>query len=128
MSNSGVDVAVIGAGPAALTAAYLLGKAGYSVTVIEKDSVYVGGISRYCVVRNGMHRHNNQDHAMTATLIVQNIQAGARIHDIWSVNEDADYYASGKAGERTGIATALSSVRSPPESLPDTPLENLKAA
>ncbi len=29
-----VDVAIIGAGPAGLTAAYLLGKAGYSVTVI----------------------------------------------------------------------------------------------
>ena len=32
-----VDVAIIGAGPAGLTAAYLLTKAGYSVTVIEKD-------------------------------------------------------------------------------------------
>ena len=41
-----VDVAIIGAGPAGLTAAYLLTKAGTSVTVIEKDPVYVGGISR----------------------------------------------------------------------------------
>ena len=41
-----VDVAIIGAGPAGLTAAYLLTKQGYSVTVIEKDPVYVGGISR----------------------------------------------------------------------------------
>src|SRR5690606_12790728 len=41
-----VDVAIIGAGPAGLTAAYLLSKKGYSVTVIEKDPVYVGGISR----------------------------------------------------------------------------------
>src|SRR3990167_5619073 len=40
------DVAIIGAGPAGLTAAYLLTKQGYSVTVIEKDPVYVGGISR----------------------------------------------------------------------------------
>ena len=46
MPNTPVDVAIIGAGPAGLTAAYLLGKAGYSVTVIEKDPVYVGGISR----------------------------------------------------------------------------------
>ena len=37
---------VIGAGPAGLTAAYLLSKAGQSVTVIERDSRYVGGISR----------------------------------------------------------------------------------
>ena len=41
-----VDVAIIGAGPAGLTAAYLLTKQGYSVAVIEKDPIYVGGISR----------------------------------------------------------------------------------
>jgi len=41
-----VDVAIIGAGPAGLTAAYLLSKKGYSVSVIEKDERYVGGISR----------------------------------------------------------------------------------
>ena len=45
-TNAPVDVAVIGAGPAGLTAAYLLSKKGYSVTVIEKDPTYVGGISR----------------------------------------------------------------------------------
>jgi protoporphyrinogen oxidase len=39
-------VAIIGAGPAGLTAAYLLGKANQEVTVFEKDPVYVGGISR----------------------------------------------------------------------------------
>ncbi|MHB9880612.1 NAD(P)/FAD-dependent oxidoreductase [Pacificimonas sp. ICDLI1SI03] len=44
--GSGVDVAIIGAGPAGLTSAYLLTKAGYSVTIIEKDPIYVGGISR----------------------------------------------------------------------------------
>lgn len=38
--------AIIGAGPAGLTAAYLLGKAGVDVTVFEKDPQYVGGISR----------------------------------------------------------------------------------
>jgi protoporphyrinogen oxidase len=36
---------VIGAGPAGLTAAYLLSKQGYRVTVVESDSI-VGGISR----------------------------------------------------------------------------------
>ena len=39
-------IAIIGAGPAGLTAAYLLGKAEQDVTVFEKDPHYVGGISR----------------------------------------------------------------------------------
>src|SRR6478672_3157676 len=41
-----VEVFVIGAGPAGLTAAYCLTKEMPSVLVIEKDPVYVGGISR----------------------------------------------------------------------------------
>src|SRR5919204_4032628 len=40
------EVLVIGAGPAGLTAAYCLSKEQRSVLVIEKDPVYVGGISR----------------------------------------------------------------------------------
>ena len=40
------DVFIIGAGPAGLTASYLLTKEGVSTTVIEADPVYVGGISR----------------------------------------------------------------------------------
>ena len=40
------DIAIIGAGPAGLTAACLLSKSGYRVVVIEKDAHYVGGISR----------------------------------------------------------------------------------
>src|SRR5829696_3187571 len=41
-----VEVFVIGAGPAGLTAAYCLTKETSSVIVIEKDPTYVGGISR----------------------------------------------------------------------------------
>jgi len=39
-------VAILGAGPAGLTAAYLLGKKGVTATVFESDPRYVGGISR----------------------------------------------------------------------------------
>jgi len=40
------DVLIIGAGPAGLTAGYLLTKAGRQVQIIERDPTYVGGISR----------------------------------------------------------------------------------
>src|SRR5438046_9289428 len=39
-------VVVIGAGPAGLTAGYLLAKNEIEVTILEADPVYVGGISR----------------------------------------------------------------------------------
>jgi protoporphyrinogen oxidase len=45
-------VAIIGAGPAGLTAAYILSKAGVPVTVMEADPRYVGGIAR-TVEHNG---------------------------------------------------------------------------
>lgn len=46
----------------------------------------------YPVGRNGMHRYNNQDHAMfTAMLAVENIADGAS-HDLWSVNVERVYH------------------------------------
>src|SRR2546426_5726704 len=47
-------VTIIGAGPAGLTAAYLLSKNEVDVVVLEADPVYVGGISR-TVTYNGFH-------------------------------------------------------------------------
>ena len=42
--------------------------------------------------RNGLHRYNNQDHAMlTGLLAVRNLMLGER-HDLWSVNTDQDYH------------------------------------
>ena len=50
----------------------------------------------HIVGRNGMHKYNNQDHAMmTAMLVVRNILAGRRLHDPWRVNEDAEYHEAG---------------------------------
>ena len=46
----------------------------------------------YAVGRNGMHRYNNQDHAvMTAMLTVDNILGEREDLDVWQVNEDAEY-------------------------------------
>ncbi len=62
----------------------------------------------HLVGRNGMHKYNNQDHAMmTAMLTVENILAGRRIYDVWNVNEDAEYHEAGVSG----AAQALKSER-----------------
>lgn len=55
----------------------------------------------HLVGRNGMHKYNNQDHAMmTAMLTVQNILAGEQLFDIWDVNQDAEYHEAGNRGEQ----------------------------
>jgi protoporphyrinogen oxidase len=55
--------------------------------------------SLHLVGRNGMHKYNNQDHAMmTAMLTVENILAGRRRFDVWRVNEDAEYSEAGHSG------------------------------
>ena len=82
----------------------------------------------HLVGRNGMHRYNNQDHAMmTAMLTVENILVGARVYDTWCVNEDAEYHEAGDEGAERALparetvpvsedqAAALASVREVPE-------------
>jgi protoporphyrinogen oxidase len=60
----------------------------------------------HLVGRNGMHRYNNQDHAMmTAMLTVRNIEAGRRDYDIWQVNEDAEYHEAGDEGAQAALAS-----------------------
>jgi protoporphyrinogen oxidase len=57
------------------------------------------------VGRNGMHKYNNQDHAMmTAMLTVRNIVAGVAVYDVWRVNEDAEYHevVTARDGEAAG--------------------------
>lgn len=72
--------------------------------------------SLHLVGRNGMHRYNNQDHAMmTSMLTVENILAGERIYDTWQVNEDAEYHEAGDEGAEKTIA--------PSDATPDTSRE-----
>ncbi len=69
----------------------------------------------HMVGRNGMHKYNNQDHAMmTAMLTARNIIAGERIHDVWDVNEDAEYHEAGASGAHSTINEALRSERMVP--------------
>jgi len=59
----------------------------------------------HLVGRNGMHKYNNQDHAMmTAMLAAKNIIAGHRRYDVWAVNQDAEYHESGAAGNQETTA------------------------
>ncbi len=89
----------------------------------------------HLVGRNGMHRYNNQDHAMmTAMLTAENILAGKRVYDTWCVNEDAEYHEAGEEGAQPNLPSyetktathplsqdqmaALTSLRGVPERIP----------
>ena len=83
-----------------------------------RDELETAYPTLHLVGRNGMHRYNNQDHAMmTAMLTVRNIQAGYRQYDIWNVNEDAEYHESGEEGQLADARAALSSERLVPARL-----------
>ena len=62
--------------------------------------------SLHLIGRNGMHKYNNQDHAMmTAMLTARNILAGERLFDIWQVNEDAEYHEAGASSAHPALAS-----------------------
>ncbi len=57
------------------------------------------------VGRNGMHKYNNQDHAMyTAMLTVENIVKGTE-HDIWAVNVEEEYHEESSSPSSSGGGT-----------------------
>ncbi len=65
----------------------------------------------HMIGRNGMHKYNNQDHAMmTAMLCVENIVAGRELYDLWQVNEDAIYHEAGHAGVEKALSSGLRAV------------------
>ena len=68
----------------------------YLATIKE----YVGSLKNYQTIgRNGLHRYNNQDHAMvTGMLAVKNLLDSER-NDIWSVNTDQEYHEEVRAEE-----------------------------
>ena len=60
----------------------------------------------HLVGRNGMHKYNNQDHAMmTGILTAMNIIAGKTVHDVWRVNEDAEYCEAGVSGAEEALTS-----------------------
>jgi hypothetical protein len=60
---------------------------------------------------------------MTAMLTARNIAAGTRRHDVWAVNEDAEYHEAGSEGDDgrdyAGEAAALRSERLVPTRIAD---------
>jgi protoporphyrinogen oxidase len=58
----------------------------------------------HLVGRNGMHKYNNQDHAMmTGMLTAANILANRTLYDVWAVNQDADYGEAGASGAKEAL-------------------------
>jgi protoporphyrinogen oxidase len=77
-----------------------------------RDELETAYPSLHLVGRNGMHKYNNQDHAMmTSMLTVKNILADEKMYDVWNVNEDAEYHEAGNSSEQE----ALKSVRLVPQ-------------
>ncbi len=73
----------------------------------------------HLVGRNGMHKYNNQDHAMmTAMLCVENILADTKLYDLWQVNGDAEYH---EAGEESADVTTGTGLRLVPTRVAGTP-------
>lgn len=59
---------------------------------------FVDGLENFQTIgRNGLHRYNNQDHAMlTGMLAVRNVMLGEQ-NDLWSVNTDQEYHEEVRA-------------------------------
>ncbi|HXB70202.1 MAG TPA: NAD(P)/FAD-dependent oxidoreductase [Candidatus Acidoferrales bacterium] len=78
---------------------------GYAAHVATvRDSLQENFPTLHLVGRNGMHRYNNQDHAMmTALLSAENILADRELYDVWRVNQDAEYHEAGPQGDQQEV-------------------------
>jgi hypothetical protein len=81
---------------------------------LEKIKQFVDSLENFQTIgRNGLHRYNNQDHAMlTGMLAVKNLVLGEK-NDLWSVNTDQEYHEEVREDdqESTGdVAAALDGV------------------
>jgi protoporphyrinogen oxidase len=78
-----------------------------------REELYARFPNLHLVGRNGMHKYNNQDHAMmTAMLCVENILADTKLYDLWQVNGDAEYHEAGEEAVEQTTGTALRQVPS----------------
>jgi protoporphyrinogen oxidase len=84
--------------------AYPVYDAGYREH-LDTVREFVDGLENLQTIgRNGLHRYNNQDHAMlTGLLAVRNLAGGER-HDLWSVNTEPEYH------EEVGVSEEVAAV------------------
>jgi len=68
---------------------------------------YVEGLENLQTIgRNGLHRYNNQDHAMlTGMHAVSNLVKGTR-HDLWNVNTEQEYHEQVEESPQIDVAIA----------------------
>jgi hypothetical protein len=72
--------------------AYPVYDADYRESIAVVRGFLAGLENIQTVGRNGLHRYDNQDHAMlTGILAARNLALGAR-HDLWRVNTDPEYH------------------------------------
>jgi protoporphyrinogen oxidase len=71
---------------------------------------FVGTLENYQTIgRNGLHRYNNQDHAMlTGMLAVRNLIYGEN-NNLWSVNADQEYHE--EIREKIDLEPALETIK-----------------
>ncbi len=87
--------------------AYPIYDTGYA-THLDAIRRFVDGLGHLRTAgRNGLHRYNNQDHAMvTGTLAARSLVAGEQ-HDLWSVNTDPEYHEEVRAEAKTRLSPAV---------------------
>ena len=53
--------------------------------------------------RNGLHRYNNQDHAMVTGMLAVRSMVFGETHDLWNVNTDQEYHETARTVEQVEL-------------------------
>ena len=62
---------------------------------------FVDGLENFQTIgRNGLHRYNNQDHAMMTGILAARNVALAERNDLWSVNTDSEYHEEARVPDQ----------------------------
>lgn len=99
--------------------AYPLYDTGYRER-LERIRGYLGRFKNLQLVgRNGMHKYNNQDHAMMTALCAARNILGAN-YDLWAINTEPEYHEEKRESKEPAYAQPAT-VETPTELLPRKP-------